>query len=96
MTLIVLLVLTLAVYRLTRLVTRDELTRPLRERWLMPLIDDTARGRAAYALTCPLCLSVWLSLALGLTYLHGGIVWRLVECMAVAGAAGLLLDRDRA
>lgn len=45
MTLLVLVVLGLAVYRATRLVVRDELTRPLRDRWLGPLFE---RGEHRY------------------------------------------------
>jgi hypothetical protein len=48
----------LAVYRGTRLLVDDEVTRPLRER-LAP--DDDSR--LAYFLTCPWCVSVWVGAA---------------------------------
>lgn len=51
-----LLVGALAVHRLTRLVTEDEVTRPVRER----VQDAAPEGRLAYLLTCPWCVSVWI------------------------------------
>lgn len=48
-----------ATWRLTRLVTEDEITRPAREyvegRW--------PGSKAAYFVSCPYCVSVWAGLA---------------------------------
>jgi hypothetical protein len=56
----------LAVHRLTRLVTEDELTRPLRERaaeWARGDAHRAARPRLGYLLTCPWCVSVYVAAA---------------------------------
>lgn len=45
----------LAVHRLTRLATADEVTAPLRER----VTDAAPEGRLAYLATCPWCVSVY-------------------------------------
>jgi hypothetical protein len=47
----------LAVHRLTRLITTDEVTRPWRER-----VEQTdPEGRLAYFVTCPWCVGLWMS-----------------------------------
>jgi hypothetical protein len=52
-----LVVLALATHRLTRLVTTDDVTRPLRERVWRTRPPETSR--LGYALTCDWCSSVW-------------------------------------
>jgi hypothetical protein len=52
----------LAVHRLTRLATEDEITRPLRERltrWAAGDAYRAARPRVGYLLTCPWCMSIY-------------------------------------
>jgi hypothetical protein len=54
----------LAVHRLTRLVTDDELTRPLRQRltrWAAGDASRPARPSVGYLLTCPWCMSVYVA-----------------------------------
>jgi hypothetical protein len=56
----------LAVHRLTRLVTDDELTRPLRERaaeWARGDAHRAARPRLGYLLHCPWCVSPYVAAA---------------------------------
>lgn len=77
----------LAVYRMTRLVVEDEVTRPARER-------ITARrpgGRAAYLVTCPWCVSFWLA-ALWVTalYLVPTVALGADAVLALSAVAGLL------
>jgi len=54
----------LAVYRLTRLVTEDELLAELREWiWKKHPPEDTKLG---YFVTCPFCVSIWAGAAVAL------------------------------
>lgn len=46
----------LAVHRLTRLATQDEITTRLRER----IHTAAPEGRLAYFVTCPWCVSMWV------------------------------------
>jgi len=57
MDILTLLVAALATARLTRLVTRDQITHPVR-RWVLARID--LHGWLAYLLTCDWCVSVWV------------------------------------
>jgi Protein of unknown function (DUF1360) len=53
----------LAVHRLTRLITDDEITRPLRDRLsgIDPTRPDTEPGRLAYFLSCRYCVGLWVA-----------------------------------
>jgi hypothetical protein len=53
---VLLLVSGLAVYRLTRLLVADKITERPRDR-----LAQAARGRLAYFVTCPWCVSVWVA-----------------------------------
>jgi hypothetical protein len=68
----------LAVYRLTRLLVEDEVTRPARER----ITEAAPEGRLAYFVTCPWCVSMWV-----------GAAWAalVVTAPPVATAAGAAL-----
>ena len=69
---------TLATFRLTRLITEDELLADLREWvWRNHPPDET---RIGYFMTCPWCVSVWVG---------GG----LVAVQAISPRAGDLLTR---
>lgn len=80
-----------AVYRLTRLVTADGITEPLRD-----AIDDWSRegGRlrekAAELVTCPWCMSMWWSL--GLVFIVRRAPWwpRMADALAFSAVAGLV------
>jgi hypothetical protein len=58
---LVFLVLALAVARVTRLVTTDEVTLPLRT-WVIRKWGED--GKAAYFIFCPWCVSIWVSMLL--------------------------------
>jgi hypothetical protein len=77
------LVATLAVARLTRLVTEDEVTTPIRERLaaLHPEMD--------YFVHCRYCVGVWAAAGVLLAWKHpaGRVACRV---LAVAGAANLV------
>ncbi len=121
------LLIALATYRLTRLVTRDHLTKWFRERVLEPTLRDSepheARRRIpdpgppgytherywhepsrldrlagwlAFLVSCPACLSVWISAALCGAYATWPDPTRpLTLILAASAVAVLLLDRDR-
>lgn len=75
----------LAVHRLTRLVTDDEITRPLRER-LTKVVSGTVYRPAhpwlGYLVTCPWCVSI---------YAAAGWAALTVAAPAVATPAGAVL-----
>jgi hypothetical protein len=54
----------LAVFRMTRLLVEDEVTRPARERvttWAGGTAERHAHPATAYFVTCPWCVSFWLA-----------------------------------
>jgi hypothetical protein len=54
---VALVVIALAVVRLTGLVIEDEVTEPIRE-WVLDRVPDD--GKLAYLITCPWCVSIYL------------------------------------
>lgn len=58
-------VLCLAAYRLTRLVTTDTILEPVRERWWRRFPPSTQPG---YLITCDWCTSIWISAPLVMMY----------------------------
>jgi hypothetical protein len=89
----------LAVFRLVRLVTEDEIVAPFR-RWVARRagMEDGIPGgwtRAAYFVTCPWCVGFWLAaavLALVTLWPTGAAYIALV--LAWSAAAGLLSERS--
>jgi hypothetical protein len=86
-------VLGLAASRVTRAISLDEISAPLRERFA----QRAARGGSALEwghklVTCPLCVGWWVSLALSFA-LPGR--HRLVRGASVAGAQALLALAER-
>lgn len=93
MTALTLLLVAAATYRLTRLVTADRITEPLRA-WV------EARGpRVGYLITCDWCLSVWLApipSALALTFPGNRLVLGALAALtasAITGFASLIEQR---
>lgn len=78
----------LALYRLTRLITADAITEPLRDRapgWMSPMLG------------CPWCLSMWLAppVAASVLWLSDGWGWWLAAgSLAGSAVAGLLSAYD--
>jgi hypothetical protein len=97
-----LLVLAVAVFRATRLVSRDEITDAARE-WLRRShdIDDaevTAIGRVARfafdLVSCPWCVSIWLGgLAVGLFLSYPSITLDVAYVLACSAVAGVVSER---
>jgi hypothetical protein len=77
----------LAVHRLTRLVTEDTITDPLRR----PVLEERPESRLADFLTCPWCVSVWVAAGwLTLTAAAPRLARPLGAVLAWSTAAGLL------
>lgn len=70
-----------ATWRITRLITEDEIARPLRE-------ATTPGSRVEYLLECPYCVSVWVGAAVA-----SGIVPDRVKT-ALALSAGAVLIHE--
>lgn len=49
---------TLAAYRLTKLITEDEITADARQ-VILDKLDRSGRDKLVYLLTCPVCISVY-------------------------------------
>lgn len=82
--------------RVTRLVTTDEITRPLREAMLRRL-DDERPGhvRLAYLMECGWCASVWvaaLHVGAALLWLNSPWLWAALSVMALSQITGMLGD----
>lgn len=86
----------LAAYRLTRLITRDTITAPLRDRVWASYPPETSR--LGYLLTCEWCTSVWAGSALHISRMLAPRTTTAVEAvLAVSAVTGLLTayeDRD--
>lgn len=95
---LVLVVLVLAVARVSRLVTTDQITLPLRT-WVVNKWGED--GKAAYLIFCPWCVSIWVSgLFTPVTFLvahapsWGQTVWlAFLTLLAVSHATGLIASK---
>ena len=94
MDLIALLVAALATARLTRLVTRDQITHPLR-RALLARVDRD--GYLAYLLTCDWCVSVWIGAGAAVVGVRAGAWswwWAPAVALVVSYVAGWLASKE--
>lgn len=89
-----LLIDALAVYRITRLVTEDTITEPLRTRVFARWpIHDHPKG-PAYVVTCPYCTSIYAALAVAATHTPRLKPFRpLVYALAIAAPTAILAER---
>lgn len=72
----------LAVARVTRLVTTDYITAPIRQ-WAVLKLGTASKG--AYLITCDWCTSLWIGAAAApLAYWHGQNWWYLIPAAALA------------
>lgn len=79
----------LATYRLTRLITTDEISEPLREKIWANHPPDTSR--LGYLITCNWCTSVWAASALQISRMIAPKTTSAVETvLALSAVAGLL------
>lgn len=92
MTFLLLALLILATYRLTRLISKDYIFEPLRR-----ALGRLAARRSKFWLfvaelfACPHCLGVWISAVMALAVAHSFFEWCLFA-MAFAGGQSLLQD----
>jgi hypothetical protein len=94
----------LVVYRATRVATTDKVSQPWRD-WLLRKVqesgaDNRSLARWAYTLlTCPFCLSVWLSFIIVALWVlwpgdWDGLGEYLFDSVAVAGVVALAVSVD--
>jgi hypothetical protein len=87
-----LLILTLATYRVTRLVVKDAITEPLRRRTTERLNPDS---KLRELLECPWCVGFWLSCAaVGLFALAPVTVTWLALPLAISAVVGVLASHE--
>jgi hypothetical protein len=85
------IILALFVYRVTRLITIDEIFVPVRALvW-----DKTKAGsHLAYLVTCPWCISLWVALPVVFSYAFFPSMTILIGCIfALSALAGLITAR---
>lgn len=81
----------LAVYRLTRMVTKDRIGQAFRDRVVTYVDDGTLPDVAEYLVRCPWCVGVWVSGAVLVVRRMPG--WPTVaRLLAVSAIAGLLSE----
>lgn len=96
MTMLILAAWVLAVARLTRLITRDKLTEPIRQAIAERLEDGS---QLTYLVHCTWCSSIWIAFASAPAAITlTGVSWWLLPILALAGSqlVGLasLVDSD--
>ncbi len=85
----------LAVKRLTRLVTDDEITEPLRQIvWRRFGGPEGGRG-LGYGITCPHCVSIWVSVFVAAARIMVPKAWSPISTgLALAGVTSLIAERE--
>ena len=92
---VALVVMALAVARLTGLVTEDKITEDLRG-WLLDRIDEDSK--LAYLITCPWCVSIYLAIpAAALVWWHADNPVAMIPALMLAFSqiAGMLASIGR-
>lgn len=88
MTLLEFVILGLATYRLTRLITTDNITEPIRERiWKKYPPHSSKLG---YLITCNWCMSVWVASIVVPSAIIISVLVYVYAVFAVSAIAGLL------
>ena len=86
----------LAVARMTRLVTQDEITRPLRGMVLRRLNDENpVHLKLAYLLECPWCVSIWVGAGVFsavATWPGSVVLWIALSTFAASQITGTIGD----
>lgn len=86
-----LIVLILASFRITRMITRDTIFDPLRDK-----IPDEDDNRLGYLIRCDWCAGVWVSAAVvGVAAQFISIPLPVLVWLACAGALGLLASWEK-
>lgn len=83
------IILSLFVYRLTRLVVLDEILAPVRD-WIWDR-KSPSNSQIGYLFTCPWCVSLWAALPVVFSYALFPSMTILVGCIfALSAIAGLI------
>ena len=88
MTLLELVIYGLATYRLTRLITRDSITEPIRE-WIWRR-RPPEKSKIGYLFTCEWCMSIWTASLLIASSMITAVTDVVAAVLALSAAAGLL------
>jgi hypothetical protein len=88
MTLLELATYALATYRLTRLITRDTITAPLRDRIYNHLPPE--ESHLGYLFTCEWCMSIWTASLLFTSSIITPVTDAVATVLALSAVAGLL------
>ena len=88
MTVLELVIYCLATYRLTRLITRDVITEPLRE-WVWER-KPPEKSKIGYLFTCDWCMSIWTASLLFTSSMITSATDVVATVLALSAAAGLL------
>lgn len=92
---VVLIVLALASYRITRLLIQDEILSPIRDKIWNKWPPET--NKITYLLTCYWCLGAWISAIVTVLVLYCGMIALVVAIIfalsAVVGIIQTLLDK---
>lgn len=88
MTALELVIYGLATYRLTRLITRDSITEPIRE-WIWKR-RPPEKSKIGYLFTCEWCMSIWTASLLIASSMITAVTDVVAAVLALSAAAGLL------
>jgi hypothetical protein len=81
-------ILGLATYRVTRLLTRDEILSPLRNKFFTKFPPE--RSKLGYLGTCEWCMSFWVASLLVLCFMINVVTVIVMLPLALSAIAGLL------
>lgn len=82
-------IMTLATFRLTRLVVYDSITK-----WLRDLFEDaetfTFLGTIKILVNCPWCMGLWFALVVATAYFTSPFLWFFIFVLALGGTASFI------
>lgn len=81
-------ILALATFRLTRLITRDVITEPIRTRVWKKLPPESSK--IGYLFTCEWCMSIWVASLVYVCFIITSVTVILLVPFALSAVAGLL------
>lgn len=88
-TFLAIVILSLAVFRVTRLLIEDTILEPLREKTIFKMHPTDSKIRELF--TCPWCVGFWLSMmAVGMFYLWPAVILWLALPFAISAVVGLI------
>lgn len=88
-TFLAIVILSLAVFRVTRLLIEDTILEPLREKTIFKMHPTDSKIRELF--TCPWCVGFWLSvMSVGMFYLWPAVILWLALPFAISAVVGLI------